>query len=183
LVEHGLPLYPLHPKLVEQSRKPAGAKTDARDAAILARIGRRDWRELRRLPPDPPLIAELKTLTRDQDALIQTQTRLTNQLIACRKAYYPAALAWFDRVAQGITLTFLETFPTPTDFQHATLASPHGAAPGAAPGGPLSGEGGSESAAAPRAGPDAAAAGASRHPVVAQTKTHYMLALVATCAC
>ena len=122
LLEHGLPVYPVNPKLVDQSRRPSGAKTDAIDAAILARIGRRDWRELRRLQPDPPLIAELKTLTRDQDALIQTQTRLTNQLIACLKAYYPAALQWFDRVAQATTLTFLEAFPTPSDFRGATLA-------------------------------------------------------------
>jgi transposase len=122
LLEHGVPVYPVNPKLVDHSRRPSGAKTDAIDAAILARIGRRDWRELRRLQPDPPLIAELKTLTRDQDALIHTQTRLTNQLIACLKAYYPAALRWFDRVAQATTLTFLETFPTPSDFQRATPA-------------------------------------------------------------
>jgi len=34
--------------------------------------------ELRRLEPDSPTVQELKTLTRDQDALIPTQTRLVN---------------------------------------------------------------------------------------------------------
>jgi transposase len=172
LLEQGLPVYPINPKLVEQSRKPSGAKTDAIDAGILARIGRRDWRELRRLQPDPPLIQELKTLTRDQDALIHTQTRLTNQLIACLKAYYPGALSWFDRVAQGITLTFLETFPTPSDFRGATLA--HLTALLKAGHYPVKAE-----VKAQLLWEQAQAPQLQAHPVVAQTKTRYMLALVA----
>ena len=88
--------------------------------SILARLGRSDLPELRRLQPDPPLVQELKTLTRDQDAMIHMQTRLTNQLIACLKAYYPVALTWFDHVAQGVTLAMLEAFPSPTAFQAAT---------------------------------------------------------------
>lgn len=122
LLEQGLAVYPVNPKTVTHGRKPSGAKTDAIDAFMLARLGRSDLSELRRLAPDAPLIAELKTLTRDQDALIRTQTRLTNQLIACLKAYYPVALTWFDRIAQGVTLTFLAAFPTPTAFQDASLA-------------------------------------------------------------
>src|SRR5262249_51876621 len=47
--------------------------------------------DLRRLAPDSPLVRELKVLTRDQDGLIQSQTRLVNQLTACLKAYYPVA--------------------------------------------------------------------------------------------
>jgi transposase len=121
LLEQGLSVYPVNPKTVDHSRKPSGAKTDAIDALLLARIGRSDLTELRRLQPDPPLIQELKTLTRDQDALIHSQTRLTNQLIACLKAYYPVALTWFDHIAQGITLTVLEAFPSPTAFQAAPL--------------------------------------------------------------
>ena len=69
LLEHGLAVYPVNPKTVDRSRKPSGAKTDAIDALILARLGRSDLAELRRLQPDPPLIAELKTLTRDQERL------------------------------------------------------------------------------------------------------------------
>jgi transposase len=171
LLEQGLPVYPVNPKLVDHSRKPSGAKTDAIDAGILARLGRRDLAELRRLHPDPPLIAELKTLTRDQDALIHTQTRLTNQLIACLKAYYPAALAWFERVAQGITLAFLETFPLPSDFQRASLGQlsallKAGHYPKAA-------------AKAQQLLELAQAPQLQAHPVVAQAKTRYMLALVA----
>lgn len=121
LLEHGLSVYPVNPKMVDRFRKPSGAKTDTIDAAILARIGRSDLPELRRLQPDPPLIAELKTLTRDQDTLIHAQTRLSNQLTACLKTYYPVALTWFDHIAQGITLAFLEAFPTPAAFQAASV--------------------------------------------------------------
>jgi len=82
LLDAGLPVYPVNPKTVDRRRKPAGAKTDAIDAYLLARTGRSDLADLRRLTPDSPLIAELKALTRDQDTLIQSQTRLVNQLMA-----------------------------------------------------------------------------------------------------
>jgi transposase len=86
LLEAGVAVYPVNPKTVDRHRKPAGAKTDAIDAYLLARTGRSDLADLRRLQPDSPLIAELKLLTRDQDSLIQSQTRLVNQRTACLKA-------------------------------------------------------------------------------------------------
>src|SRR5262249_42051382 len=83
------------------------------DAYLLARKGRSDLGELRRLSPDSPLVQELKLLTRDQDALVQTQTRLVNQLTACLKAYFPAALTLFTKLQQPATLAFLQRYPTP----------------------------------------------------------------------
>jgi transposase len=82
LLEAGIPVYPVNPKVANQLPKAAGAKTDQIDAHLLAKMGRFELAELRRLEPDSPTVAELKTLTRDQDALIQTQTRLVNQLTA-----------------------------------------------------------------------------------------------------
>ncbi len=52
-------------------------------------------------------------MTRDQDALIQMQTWLVNQLTACLKAYYPVALQLFTQLQQRSTLLFLQTYPTP----------------------------------------------------------------------
>ncbi len=46
-------------------------------------MGRLDLGELRRLEPDSPTVQELKTLTRDQDALNQTQTRLVQGVLPC----------------------------------------------------------------------------------------------------
>ena len=121
LLEAGLPVYPVNPKSANQLRKSAGAKTDQIDAHLLAKIGRLDLAELRRLEPDSPIVQELKTLTRDQDALIQTQTRLVNQLTACLKEYYPAALKLFAKLQQHSTLVFLQAYPTPQAAQAASL--------------------------------------------------------------
>ncbi len=76
LLEAGYPVYPVNPKTVEHRRSAAGAKTDKIDAYLLAKYGRSEFADLRRLDPDSPIIAELKALTRDQDSLIHSQTRL-----------------------------------------------------------------------------------------------------------
>jgi transposase len=121
LLEAGVALYPVNPKTIDRKRSPAGAKTDQVDAYLLAKYGRSEWADLRRLDPDSPKIAELKALTRDQDSLIQSQTRLLNQLTACLKAYYPVALTLFSKLAQPSTLAFLQAYPTPEAARHATV--------------------------------------------------------------
>jgi transposase len=113
LLEAGWPVYPVNPRTVDRRRSASGAKTDTIDAYLLAKTGRADCVDLRRLTPDSELVAELKTLTRDQDALIQMQTRLVNQLTACLKAYYPVALELFTKLQQRTTLVFLQAYPTP----------------------------------------------------------------------
>jgi transposase len=121
LLEAGLPIYPVNPKTLEKWRKPSGAKTDTIDAFLLARKGRSDLDQLRRLEPDSPLVQELKQLTRDEDGLIQMQTRLVNQLTACLKAYYPVALELFAMLQQKTTIAFLQAFPTLERAQQATV--------------------------------------------------------------
>jgi transposase len=121
LLDAGLAVYPVNPKTVDRRRKPSGAKTDAIDAYLLAKTGRGDLADLRRLAPDSPLVQELKALTRDQDSLIQSQTRLVNQLTACLKAYYPVALELFTKLQQPLTLAFLQTYPTVESAQRATV--------------------------------------------------------------
>lgn len=112
LLDQGWPVYPVNPRTVEKRRAPSGAKTDTLDAYLLAKTGRADFQDLRRLNPDSEQIQELKTLTRDQEALIQMQTRLVNQLTACLKAYYPVALEVFGKLHQPSTLAFLRAYPT-----------------------------------------------------------------------
>jgi transposase len=121
LLEHGWSVYPVHPTTVDRRRAASGAKTDTIDAYLLAKTGRADFAELRRLTPDSQTIAELKVLTRDQDALIQMQTRLVNQLTACLKAYYPVVLDLFTKLQQRSTLTFLRTYPTLQAAQAASV--------------------------------------------------------------
>ena len=121
LLEAGWPVYPVHPKTVDRRRAASGAKTDAIDAYLLAKHGRAELADLRRLQPDSDTIAELKALTRDQDTLIQSQTRLVNQLTACLKAYYPVALQLFAKLQQRSTLIFLQTYPTPPAAMSASV--------------------------------------------------------------
>ncbi|MGZ3629594.1 MAG: IS110 family RNA-guided transposase [Ktedonobacteraceae bacterium] len=121
LLEAGWPVYPVNPRTVDRKRSASGAKTDRIDAYLLAKTGRADFAELRRLTPDSEIVQELKVLTRDQVALIQMQTRLVNQLTACLKAYYPVALKLFAKLQQRSTLTFLQTYPTPQDAMAASV--------------------------------------------------------------
>src|SRR2546421_4601630 len=100
LLEAGYPVYPVNPKTIDRHRKASGAKTDKIDAYLLAKYGRSEIADLRRLEPDSAIVAELKALTRDQDSLVRSQTRLVNQLTACLKAYYPVALKLFSKVQQ-----------------------------------------------------------------------------------
>src|SRR6266487_2303959 len=104
LLEAGFPVYPVNPKTVDRRRNAAGVKTDQVDAYLLAKTGRSDLADLRPLTPDSPLIAELKVLSRDQDCLIVSQTRILNQLTACLKAYYPVALTLFAKLHQQSTI-------------------------------------------------------------------------------
>jgi len=82
LLEAGWPVYPVNPRTVDRHRPANVPKTDLIDAYLLAKTGRADCADLRRLTPDSEKVAELKTLTRDQDSPIQMQTRLVNQLTA-----------------------------------------------------------------------------------------------------
>src|SRR5207237_3856036 len=121
LLEVGWPVYPVNPRTVDRRRSASGAKTDTIDAYLLAKTGRADFEDLHRLTPDSAQVAELKTLTRDQDGLIQMQTRLVNQLTACLKAYYPVALELFGKLQQNTTLLFLQHYPTPQKAEGASV--------------------------------------------------------------
>src|SRR5229473_6803076 len=121
LLEAGWPVYPVNPRTVDRRRSASGAKTDLIDAYLLAKTGRADLADLHRLTPDSAKVAELKQLTRDQQTLIQMQTRLVNQLTACLKAYYPVALDLFSKLQQRSTLVFLQAYPTPQAARAASL--------------------------------------------------------------
>lgn len=76
---------------------------------------------MRRLNPGSEHLQELKTLCRDQDALLEEATRLTNQLIACLKEYYPVALELFSRPTLPAALAFLRAYPTLEAARKASL--------------------------------------------------------------
>jgi hypothetical protein len=116
LLEAGFAVYPVNPNTIDRRRSASGAKTDQIGAYLLAKVGRADFAELHRLQPDSTIIAALKV-----DSLIQSQTRLVNQIIACLKAYYPVALHLFSKLQQPSALTFLQTYPTPAAAMAASI--------------------------------------------------------------
>jgi transposase len=121
LHEAGFAVYPVNPKTVDRRRVASGAKTDRIDAYLLAKLGRSELADLRKLQPDSAQIQQLKALTREQDSLVHLQTSLVNQLTACLKAYYPVALNLFSKLHQRSTLLFLQAFPTPQAAQSASV--------------------------------------------------------------
>ncbi|MGH8018457.1 MAG: IS110 family transposase [Opitutaceae bacterium] len=116
LLEAGYAVYPINPKSAKRYRErkaPTGVKDDWRDAWSAADALRVDGHGWRVLSPEDPLVAELRMLTRDEVALIEQRTGLTNQLQSALAAYYPAALAAFADWTCPATWAFIETFPTP----------------------------------------------------------------------
>lgn len=118
LLDQGFTVYAINPKAVNRFRdryKLSGAKSDEIDAMTLANILRTDRDRFRPLLPNSEEARELKILCRDREHLVRLRTRLTNQLTACLKSYYPLALKIFQNVESSISLAFLESYPTPEE--------------------------------------------------------------------
>lgn len=116
LLEMGLAVYPLNPKVAERYRdrkSPAGVKSDERDAFSFADALRTDGHGWRPLRPQDPLTAELRLLCRDEMGLIEQRTALVNQLRAALHEYFPAALEAFDDWVAKSSWEFVIAFPTP----------------------------------------------------------------------
>ncbi len=114
LLEAGYPVYPVNPKTIDRHRRPSGAKTDKIDAYLLAKYGRSEMADLRRLEPDSAIVAELKALTRDQDSLVRSQTRLVNQLTACNPRLLPCGLETQELSAATLHSGLFAGLPHPT---------------------------------------------------------------------
>lgn len=115
LLEQGFTVYAINPKAVDRHRERfqmAGAKSDLRDAWVLATLLRTDRALYRPFLPDSEIAQELRVLTRDRAELIRTRTMFTNQLIACLKAYFPEFLALFDDLTRPVALAVLQRYPT-----------------------------------------------------------------------
>jgi len=123
ILQQGYTLYSINPKAVDRYRdryRSSGAKDDDFDALVLANILRTDRARFQPLLPDSPLVREIRILVQDENTFIRQLTRLTHQLDASLKEYYPVARELFCDLAQPITLDFLESFPTPESTQQLT---------------------------------------------------------------
>jgi len=120
LLDKGYTVYPINPKAVDRYRDRhhlSGAKSDPIDAKVLAHILRTDRESHRPIVPESELAKELKILTQDHRHLVETKTRLSNQLTACLKSYYPVALSIFSDIDRKCALLFLKSYPTLKEAQ------------------------------------------------------------------
>jgi transposase len=124
LLETGYSVYAIPPRAVDRYRdrhRQSGAKTDELDAQVLSDILCVDREYHRPLPADSPLVQEIQLTSRQRQKLVTERTRIKNQLTACLKAYYPAALNLFSGLDCAIAGSFLRAYPNARVAAEATL--------------------------------------------------------------
>lgn len=117
LLEAGHPVVPVHPNAIKAWREAeitSGAKSDARDAEVIAEYLRLRQHKLRVLSPYSDATRALRAVVRARDDLVAQRVAANNQLEACLDAFWPGAKAIFADICSEIALTFLERYPTPT---------------------------------------------------------------------
>jgi transposase len=115
LLEAGHPVVPVKPNAIKAWRDAevlSGAKSDERDAEVIA-----EYLRIRshRLQPAPPYSAQTKALrvvTRSRGDVVDTRVAVTNQLSALLDTHWPGAKAIFRDVESTIALEFLTRYPT-----------------------------------------------------------------------
>lgn len=125
LLQQGYCVYAIQPRAVDRYRDrhtASGNKSDPIDAAALSDILciDRDYHDP--IPADSPLAQEIKLISRHRQKLVAERTGIKNQLTACLKSYYPAALELFSGLDQAITWAFLRAYPNPFAASQTSLA-------------------------------------------------------------
>jgi transposase len=92
----------------------AGNKDDRFDAYVLADVVRTDRRRLRALSRDSRQTAVLRSLVRARRNLVAHRVAVANQLRAHLQIAFPGGTVLFWDIDSGISLQFLERFPSQT---------------------------------------------------------------------
>src|SRR5690349_8190390 len=98
LLAAGYQVYAVNPLQVARYRErhsTSGAKSDPRDAHVLAELVRLDRAHHRPLVPDSPLAQQLKVLARGHQNMVWARQRQAGVLRSMLREYYPAAMAAF----------------------------------------------------------------------------------------
>jgi transposase len=116
LLEAGHPVVPVKPNAIKAWRDAevlSGAKSDDRDAEVIAEYLRLRAHKLRPAVPYSTETKALRTVVRTRDDLVEMRVAATNQLTALLEAHRPGAKAVFADVESPIALDFLTRYPTP----------------------------------------------------------------------
>jgi hypothetical protein len=117
----GRTVFAINPLAVSRHRdryRSSRGKSDAFDAMVLANILRTDRDAHRPLPDDSEQVRALQVLCRAQQDAIWDKITITNRIRALLKAYFPAAVAAFERggkhrLESASCRTILATASTP----------------------------------------------------------------------
>jgi transposase len=115
LRQGGLTVYVIPPGQLKNLRSrygSAGNKDDRFDAYVLADVVRTDRRRLRPLLVDQPQTTALRQTVRARRDLVAHRVAIANQLRAHLQICFPGAVGLFHDLDSGISLRFLERFPT-----------------------------------------------------------------------
>jgi transposase len=115
-------LYPINPQSAANYRKTfavSGAKSDRRDAAMLADMAVKHQDELKAWRPDDEVVRSLRLLVEGRRKQVDQVTRLTNQLTAQLKSYYPLALELAGELNSRQACDFIAQWPTLNDLKMA----------------------------------------------------------------
>ena len=115
LLEAGHPVLPVKPNAIKTWRESevlSGAKSDPRDAHVIA-----DYLRVRfhRLRPATPLSSDTKALravVRTRGDLVAARIAAVNQLGALLDSHWPGAKTIFANIESAIALSFLTRYPT-----------------------------------------------------------------------
>jgi transposase len=109
-------IYILPPSMVKDCRGRFGASkahTDRSDAHLLADIVRTDMQRLHCWQVDSLLTRQIRAQVNQVSFLTRQIVRTCNRLRSILVRYYPAALNVFSSLDSGISLAFIQAFPTP----------------------------------------------------------------------
>jgi Transposase/Transposase IS116/IS110/IS902 family len=117
LLAAGYLVYAVNPLQVARYRERhsvSGAKSNPRDAHVLAELVRLDRAHHRPIAGDTALAEHVKIVARAHQSMVWSRQRQTNSLRSMLREYYPGALAVFgDDLAGRDALAVLTVAPTP----------------------------------------------------------------------
>lgn len=123
LIEHEfIVLYPVNPRTLKRFREafaPNGAKDDPDDAGLLLELLSKHEDRLHRWMPDNPETRAIARLVEARRKAVDLRTKLTNQLAAELKGYFPQALSWVGDLDTQLATDFLQRWATLKDVQSA----------------------------------------------------------------
>jgi transposase len=117
LIGCGYAVYPVNPKVAARYRdrdSVAGAKSDRRDAEVLANLVRTDRHKHQRLAGDSPEGLEVRARARAHLRAVKAATRLRLQLRSLLLEFYPAAVELLQEEQLRDGLAVLSVAPNPT---------------------------------------------------------------------